>query len=118
VITVLTFIMIGAWNVIDAKLGTIGAAREAARTTVETFEPETGRTAGTAAWRATGRTSTLWIGVDGDVRRCGRLVVTARAEVRPVPLPLLRSWGTITVSSVHSEVVDPYRTGLDGEASC
>jgi hypothetical protein len=118
VITILTFMIIGAWNVIDAKMGTIGAAREAARTTVETFEIESGRTAGTAAWRASGRTSKLEIVVQGDVRRCGRLLVTATAEVAPVPLPLLESWGTLTVSSIHSEVVDPYRSGLEGEALC
>jgi hypothetical protein len=118
VMTVMTFIVMGGWNVVDAKMAAISAARSAARTTVETASRAAGTRSGVEAWEASGRRDEITIDIDGEVSRCGRIVATAAASVAPIPVGMLRSWKTIVVRSRHSEVVDPYRGTLDGEALC
>jgi hypothetical protein len=46
-------------------------------------------------------------------------VATVRYRVPLVHIPLLGGFGDgLTVAARHSELVDPYRNGLPGEASC
>jgi Flp pilus assembly protein TadG len=121
VITIVSFVVISAWSVIDAKLAATGAAREATRTAVEEFDFGAGKNAGLEAWHAQHRSETPNVNFVGDLSRCGRVTATVTAEIETVHVPILRSWGTITVRSVHSEVTDPYRNAggaLSGEADC
>ncbi len=118
VMTVVTVIVMMAWNVMDAKFGTTAAAREGARTAVETFDAGSARAAAAQAWRDHGRSTPLGVEIAGGLSRCNRITVTATAEVSAIPMPILRGWSATTVRSAHSEVVDAYRSGLRGEASC
>ena len=113
------------WGVVDAKLATTAAAREAARAYVEA------PSAGDAAWAADaaareavaghGRTPSR-AGVDrieGGFARCGRVTFEVSYPVPVVVLPWIGGLGEGFVArSRHSELVDPYRSGLPGEADC
>jgi Flp pilus assembly protein TadG len=118
VITIVSFVVISAWSVVDAKLAATAAAREAARTAVETYDRTAAKNAGRIAWAGHDRTESPNIEVNGSTARCGRIVVTVTADIETIKVPVIRSWGTITVKSVHSEVTDPYRNGNKGEATC
>jgi hypothetical protein len=118
VMTAMTFVVMSAWSVVDAKMGVIGAARQAARVTVEQADRQAGQAAGIDAWAATGRSAQLSLAISGTIRRCGRVVATASVDLAPIPLGFFDDWQPITVRSTHSEVVDPYRGTLDGVAEC
>lgn len=123
-----TLLVANAWGVIDAKLAASSAAREAARTYAEA------RTADSAAaWAAAreaakdaieghgrdwARTS-LGPPSGAGMERCRRFTVEVRYEVPLVAVPLLGQHGRgIEVKAQHSEIVDPYRSGLPGTAAC
>jgi hypothetical protein len=119
VMTIVTFVVLGAWRVIDAKVATGSAATEAARTLVETFDTRQAARAGQAAWVGHGNTESLIaVTFEGAVTRCGRITAIATTTVEPLRVPLVKSWTSITVTSRHSALVDAYRNGNSGEASC
>jgi len=116
-----------AWGVIDAKMATTTAAREAARSYVEATSEAAGSADATYAaalsMRGHNRVVTSMSvrgAVSGDAyRRCQPVVARVSTTVDRVPLPLLRrKAGNYTVTSAHSEVVDPYRSGITGSAAC
>lgn len=115
-----------AWAVVDAKHTTSAAAHAAARSAVEVDDPATADHAAHATARAAvaglGRDPdrvTTTVHLDGGWRRCARLTVENRYTVPALTLPWVGGLGRgITVDSVHSELVDPYRSGLPGEAQC
>lgn len=117
-----------AWGVIDAKIAAGAAAREAARAYVEAPD----QTA--AAWMATDAARTT---VDGYGRspdkaivavthegnqpwgRCVRVTVTVRYPVHTISLPGAGGYGDgLEVRAAHSELIDPYRSGLAPGGSC
>lgn len=116
-----------AWAVVDAKLAVDAAARQATRHYVESDGAETAAVeAGLAALEAHGRDpvdATVGIssleGADGQqgFSRCARVTFTATYEVPALSIPWIGGFGGgIDVSSSHSELVDPYRSGLPGSA--
>jgi hypothetical protein len=57
--------------------------------------------------------------VSGDLGRCSRVVAEVRYRVPLIVVPLLGGLGSgFTTSARHSELVDPYRSGLPRTASC
>jgi hypothetical protein len=124
-----------AWAVVDAKLAVSAAAREATRHYVEAeagdaVDPERGAVdAGLAALDAHGRDPAgATIGLSGlegrggqqGFTRCARVTFSASYEVPALTVPWIGGFGDgIDVSSRHSELVDPYRSGVPGSAeSC
>lgn len=117
-----------AWAVVDAKLAVDAAAREAVRTYVESGGGSDGERAAVAAAREAleghGRDpARLVLDIrlpDGiGFRRCTPVVVRASYEVPAVPLPWIGGFGDgIDVAARHSERVDPFRDGVEGEAAC
>ncbi len=116
-----------AWAVIDVKMAAQSAAREATRTYVESTDPAAARDdAGTAAARAItgyGRDATklsLTGPVDGsELARCHRVTFTASYPVPALTLPWIGGLGDgFSVHSSSTQIVDPYREGLPGEADC
>ena len=114
-----------AWAVVDAKFATDAAAREAARAYVEASDGD----GALAAAEAAARQAVTAHGRDGsraDVRpvgaarfaRCERVTIEVTYEVPALTLPLVGGWGPapFTVRSHHSEVVDPFRSDVPGEA--
>ena len=120
-----TLVVANAWGVIDAKLAATSAAREAARTYVEAPSSEAGWGAAMDAARqaieAHGRRweRTTVNPPEGRFARCQRITVTVTYDVPLIAVPLLGQAGNaMTVTARHSEVVDPYRSGLAGAAAC
>lgn len=116
-------LMANAWAVVDAKMAVSSAARETARTYVES---DGDLAAADAVGRAAFAASTgldpgrlAFAGATGAFERCARITVTYRYQVPALSLPGGAGWGSaFEVSASHSEIVDPYRAGLEGEARC
>jgi hypothetical protein len=116
-----TLLVVNAWAVVDAKLAVDAAAREGARTYVETPDPDAARAAAEAraieALRAHGRSdpgrATVVVEIPEGHGRCRPVEVTVSYRLPRLTLPFLGGFGgSITASATHTEVVDPYRDGL------
>lgn len=114
-----------AWGVVDAKLAASSAAREAARAYVEAPSATAALPAARAAaaevltghGRAAARAEVAIVG--GAFVRCTRVTFEVRYPVPMLRIPFLGTAGaSFTARARHSEVVDPYRSGLTGTASC
>jgi hypothetical protein len=118
-----------AWGVVDAKVATSAAAQEAARTYVEVVagtDPydataaavDAARDAAAGFGRDAARVS-ISVSPPGAVARCTRITVAATYTVPAIRLPWVGGFGrAISVTSRHSEVVDPFRSGVAGAAPC
>lgn len=123
-----TLLVANAWGVVDAKMATTSAAREAVRAYVEAPDAATAMaSADEAARRAMaghGRdagATTVEVAHEGGrpFARCTRVTVTVHHPVPALRLPFIGGYGhAFDVVASQSEVVDPYRSGLPGEATC
>lgn len=128
-----TMLALNAWAVLDADFAVNAAAREAVRTVVEAGDAPHENTV--AAMHAVARATIAGHGKDGDaatvhlvddpfagggrVQRCARVTVEVHYPVQGIRLPLVGSWtAPITAVGQHSEIVDPFRSGLQGRAGC
>lgn len=120
-----TLMLTQAWAALDAKIAAVAGAREATRSFVEHRGPrsadavEAAIGAGTSAmsgYRLSGEASVQPIGTT-RLRRCKRVTFEATREVPRLTL-LGGGWSPVTVGARASEIVDPYRHGLDGRAPC
>jgi hypothetical protein len=122
-----TLLFVNVWGVIDAKFAVSAAAREASRAFVEA---DSGSAAVEAAIRRGNETLDAF-GRGGEratVRppvlaepfgRCVRVTITVAYEVPVIAVPFLGGFGSLSpVESTSSEIVDPFRSGLDGVANC
>lgn len=121
-----TLILVNAWATVDAKLAVTAAAREAARTYVETNPAAAdgaAKRAAQEALRSYGRSpDRLGLTHDnGDYRRCARVTFTATYPLPAVSIPFLGGLGSgVIVRARHSEIIDPYaaRPGLGAGGDC
>ena len=118
-----TLLVANMWAVVDAKHAAISAAREAARVAVESSDGPTARARAVEAGRRTltalGRTAERsQVELEGNFGRCQRVVATVRVDVAAIALPGVSTRAYFHVRAEHSEVVDPYRSGLAGVARC
>lgn len=121
-----SLLVANAWAVIDAKLAVVAAAREGVRTYVEAPDQAAARLgARRAAQEAIdghGRSpERLELEVDdaAGFNRCARVEVTARYPVPALTLPWIGGFGEgFTVQATQAELVDPFRSGLEGAAAC
>ena len=120
-----SLLILSAWQVVDAKFASSAAAREATRVFVEqTGSVETARSravsAATEAFSAHGLDPSLVTGVSitGSLDRCARVRTEVTYRVPGLVLPWIDGIAAVDVRADHSEIVDPLRAGLDGEASC
>lgn len=120
-----SLLITNAWAVVDAKFATDAAARQAARTFSEHTQPDLAVAAAHDAALATIASH----GRDPDratfdpvgtplLLRCARATFTVTYEVPALTLPFIGGYGPspFTVRSTHSELVDPFRSGLEGSA--
>lgn len=121
-----SLLLANAWAVIDAKMAASNAASQAARTYAETpagmGDAEAwarAALAGDEALRASGvpaGRAVLHPSIEHGPRRCARVVVDAAVTVPAIVLPWIGGFGDgLVVHGRHSELVDPYRSGLEGE---
>ena len=122
-----TLLFANVWGVIDAKLAVTSAAREAARAYVEAPDAVV---AAAAADRRAVETLTAY-GRDGerakviipaptdDYTRCARVSITVSYDVPAVAIPFIGGFGDLApVTSTFTELIDPFRDGISGEAVC
>ena len=119
-----TLVAANVWGVIDAKVAAAGAAREATQAFVQApagSDPAMmARGAAERAIVAQGRdVARMTLLVSGDLTRCSRVVAEVHYRVPLIVVPMLGGLGSgFTASARHSELVDPYRSGLPPTASC
>jgi hypothetical protein len=125
-----TLLVVNAWAVVDAKLATDAAAREATRSFVEADvgaadrsgdaearAVDTGLEALAAFGRDPERATVALSELAGGYTRCARATFTVSYQVPALTLPWVGGFGDgFTVTSSHSELVDPYRDGVPGSA--
>ena len=120
-----SLLIANAWAVVDAKFATDAAARQAVRTFVEGTDEETARreaiAAGLEAIEGHGRDpdrATIASVGSASLARCDRVTFEAEYEIPAVSLPFIGGYGQapFRVRSAHSELVDPFRSGVAGTA--
>ena len=118
-------VLANAWGVVDAKMAVTAAAREAVRAYVES--PDQSGAAAAARRRALtvladyGRADAQnAVAVSGgSFRRCARVTVTVSHPVPVVAVPFIGGFGQLDpVSAAFTELIDPFRSGVPGEAQC
>lgn len=122
-----TLVVANAWGVVDAKMAAGSAAREATRAFVESDASSPAEALADAD--AVARRTIAGYGRDPDklvvvaeatsLRRCARVTLRTEYPVPLVSLPLFGAHGRgFTATGRHSEIVDPYRSGLDDRSTC
>jgi len=120
-----SLLIANAWAVVDAKFATDAAARQAVRTFVEGTDEDVARSDAIAAGleaieghgRDPARASVAPVGT-ASLARCDRVTFEAEYEIPAVALPFIGGFGRapFQVRSEHSELVDPFRSGVPGTA--
>lgn len=122
-----TLLVANAWGVVDAKMAAGSAAREATRAFVESDGPSADDAFVEA--EAVARRTIAGYGRDpakleitpegASLQRCARVTLRVDYPVPLIRLPLLGAHGRgFTATGRHSEIVDPYRTGLADRGAC
>ncbi len=115
------------WTVVDTKMRASDAARDIARQLVES--PAAKITDANAKmilagqpWESrqlVGQPLASMLEPTGPAVRCSRVVVSVTVHVRAIIFPFAKTWAPgFTVGSRHSELVDPFRTDLEGDGLC
>ncbi len=108
-----------AWGIVDARIAVTAAAREATRAYVEAPSADAAVSAARQAAFATmtghGRNAAAMGGptLAGTFARCARITATVTYTVPGIPLPWTGGLADTTVIGTHTEIVDPYRSGLE-----
>jgi magnesium and cobalt exporter, CNNM family len=126
-------LVVNIWAVIDAKLAFDSAARQAVTTVVESGNEADGRAAAADAGRAALATHGIdpsqaeitLLPLEGSggqegFTRCARATYEVSTPVPALTVPWVGGFGHgFSVTSRHSELVDPFRSGVPGSAeSC
>ena len=112
-------LMANAWAVIDARVAVTSAAREGVRAFVvspdESSAEANMHTAIDQTLVGYGRdpSSSDVPTVTGDFARCEWITVRVTYDVPTIVLGGLGNWGTITTTGEYTEIMDPYRSGLE-----
>ena len=108
-----------AWAVIDAKMTVASAAREAARAYVEAEDaghaPAAAQAAADEVVRSGGRDQgrLALTSPSSGFARCQRVTFVAAYPIPAITLPWIGGFGHgFTARARHSELVDPYRSGV------
>ena len=120
-----TLLATHAWAIIDTKAATEAAARQAVRNYVEAASPAAAASQseqaaadalagyGRSAARARVRL------VSGTFGRCQRITIAVSYPAPVLMLPWVGRVGAAEwVRAEHSELVDPFRSGLPGTSTC
>ncbi|MCC5947219.1 MAG: hypothetical protein JJT89_02080 [Nitriliruptoraceae bacterium] len=117
-----TLLVVNAWAIVDAKFATNTAAREAVRSVVEAAASELGEGDILARARQQAENAAATHGFapedvtvrTGGVGLCRGDDVSIEVEVTIASLlaPGAGGWGDRRVASVHTEQLDPFRSGL------
>ena len=116
-----TLLITNAWAVIDGTMAASAAAREATRAYVESPGASEAESDAIEAaldaidghGRDRERATVRWA-AGPSWERCARNTIVVEYQVPTLTVPFLGTFGSgvITTSGRHTEVVDPYRSGL------
>ncbi len=120
-------VVANAWAVVDARLAVTTAAREGVRAYVEA--PDEIVATGAARNRALDtlagygrdplRARVGPVTTERGFVRCGRVRLEVSYDVPALTVPFIGGFGRfITVHASASELVDPFRSGVPGRATC
>ena len=119
-----SFLVAYAWAVVQTKAAVVDASRQAARTYVEAPTAVdayvSARQAAFTSLDNRGRDPTrarVYL-ISGGFGRCERITIAVSYPAPLIALPLIHLIGGSTVTGRHSEIVDPYRSGVPGNARC
>lgn len=124
-----SLLIANAWAVVDTKLAVNAASREAVRAFVEAADEPGGRVDADRVAREAvaghGRDPAK-LDVDAPAygsgrgfSRCEPVTINVAYPVPRVTLPWLGGvGGSFVVRSSHTEVIDPYRSGIEAGGSC
>lgn len=117
-------LLANVWGVVDAKLAVEDAARQAGRAYAESSPESASGAADRAARQA----------IAGAGRNPARLTIAARRppfrrcavvehetsyQVPAIRLPFIGGFGRgFTVHGRHRDVIDPFRSGIEGDGAC
>lgn len=121
-----TLLLVNAWGVYDSHLAAGAAAREAVRAFVEAEgdHVDAARAARAAAEEAleghgkdVARSTLRWTPDPPTLARCQAITATVEYDVPLVAVPWVGAFGggVLATRARHTEVVDPYRSGLGTE---
>jgi hypothetical protein len=124
-----TLLLINLWAVLDARMTAGVLARHGSRTAADEIRRSDevlalARRAVDESALGLGRRDAVGVeatvdGRSGDNLRCAPVTVVVTLTVPAVRLPFgLRDLGTKVVRAQHTERVDPYRSGLEGDIAC
>ncbi|MHB1486668.1 MAG: hypothetical protein ACYCS7_06665 [Acidimicrobiales bacterium] len=119
-----TLVIANAWAVIDVKMQLAGAARQGVRAFIQAAPGSDPLAVATRAARMAlvaqgGDPTRMVVSATGTLSRCNRVTLTVSYRVPLITVPLLGGFSHgFTDSARDSELVDPYRSGLPGEAVC
>lgn len=123
-----TLVIANAWGVVDAKMAASAAAREGARAFVESRGPTVQDALGEARMAADeaiagfGRDpAKMQLATEEEplLLRCARVTVRVDYPVPLIRIPVLGRYGSgFTARARHSEIVDPFRSGLSDRSQC
>lgn len=121
-------IVANAWAVIDIKLAVNAATREGARAFVEASDAAAGGAEADRVAREAitghGRRAELLVldppdYAGGSFRRCNPVTIHASYPVPALTVPFIGSYGEgFKVTSSHTELIDPYRSGPTSDGGC
>lgn len=118
-----TLLLVNAWGVLDAHLAAGAAAREAVRAFVEADDAGDALAAGEAAadealeghGKDLARAELRWTPGAPELARCAEVTAEVAYRVPLLAVPWIGAFGGgfIKTTAHHTEVVDPWRSGLD-----
>ncbi|RMH71474.1 MAG: hypothetical protein D6683_14510 [Actinomyces sp.] len=120
-------IIANAWAVVDARLAVTSAAHEGVRAFVEAPDGTSAAARAQARARETlvalgrdpGRAGVGPVVAERGFVRCSRVTLEVSYRVPAVTVPFVGGFGSLlTVRGRASELVDPYRSGVPGRATC
>ena len=123
-----TLLLANAWGAVDAQLAVTSAARESIRAFVEAPDESTATeraisaaaTTVAAHGRDPSNTSVELHYLDGLTwARCRRVTSTVRRPIPVLRIPVLGGFGhAFDVVATQTEVIDPFRAGINGAKTC
>jgi hypothetical protein len=119
-----TIVVLNAWTVLDARFAASAAAREAVRAVVEApigaDLDQAAIAAAGMAFEGHGRDpadlEVIWAGATEDPvqARCAEIRFRVETQVDVLVVPRFGTRSAFRVSAVHAELIEPYRSGLEG----
>ncbi len=115
-----SLVIMNVWFAVDTSLAVSAAAREGARTFVESEQGSASGDAQAAMANVMGQygldnpanmTNTVAVRDGAGFERCALVTSTAEYRINLLSVPLFGTFGSHTITAQHTEIIDPFRSG-------